>query len=45
MATIHPGNTSAKETGHPVWQSISPETIRELLGEDAPAAMLVGASR
>ena len=45
VGTIHPGNTSAKETGHAVWQSIPPETIRELLGEDAPAPMLVRASR
>jgi hypothetical protein len=34
VGTIHSGNTSPKETGHPVWQPIPAETIRELLGDD-----------
>lgn len=34
VGMIHPGNTSPKETGHPVWQPIGAETIRELLGDD-----------
>lgn len=43
VGTVHPGNTSPKETGHPVWQPIALSTIQALVA-DADAPVLVGGS-